>query len=162
MVQSGREKQAKYREKMRQAGYKLVQVWVKDRESEELREYIRELESGVRRPKTSLRWDCERVVLEIHKRSREVAVRERKIQVFLLSLLREVADGYEGGEIPKYVYVDTVELLRPLLGEDLYAQYKTRYEEKKIGRKEKILRAILTEIGVESVDDFKIWLDTGV
>jgi hypothetical protein len=146
MAQSGKEKQAKYRAKMRNAGYKLVQLWVRDKESEELRKYVEELESGVRRPKTSLKWNCARVVLEIHMKSRDIAVRERKIQRFLRSLLMKVADGYEGKEIPKYVYVDIVELLRPLLGEDLYVMYKTRYEEKRITRKERVFRAILTEV----------------
>jgi hypothetical protein len=161
MAQSSKEKQAKYRAKMRNAGYKLVQLWVRDRESEELKKYIQALESGVRRPKTSLRWNCERVVLEIHTKSRDVAVRERKIQVFMQSLLSKVADGYEGKKIPKYVYVDIVELLRLLSGEDLYVQYKTRYEAVKIGRKEKMFHAILTELGIESEDDFTDWLNSG-
>jgi hypothetical protein len=163
MAQSGKEKQAKYRAKMRNAGYKLVQLWVRDQESEEFKKYIKELESGVRRPKTSLRWNCERVVLEIHVKSRDVAVRERKIHGFMRSLLSKVADGYEGTEIPKYVYVDIVELLRPLSGEDLYVQYKTRYEGIKISRRAKMFCAILTELGLglelEDEDDFTDWLE---
>ena len=137
---------------MRNSGYKLVQLWVKDKESEELKKYIRELEQGVRRPKSSLRWNCERVVLEMHVKSRDVAVRDRKAHVFMESLLRKSVEACRAKEIPKYVYVDIVELLRPLLGEDLYVIYKTWFEPGNVVFKERAFRAILTE-EVEPEDD---------
>jgi len=160
MAQTGKEKQAQYRAKMRKAGYKQVQLWVKDKDSEELKRYIEDLEKGVKRPKTSLRWDCERVVLEMHVKSREVAVRSRKVGMLMERLLKEAALGYKNGEIPKYVYFDIVELLRPLLGEDLYKDYKTRFETQRISSKERALRAgLFMMFGVENDDDLQKWVN---
>ena len=158
MAQAGKEKQAKYRAKMRNAGYKQVQLWVKDKDSEEFKKYLEDLEKGVKRPKTSLRWNCERVVLEMHVKSREVAVRDRKAGRLIEKLLREAAQGCKGGDIPKYVYLDIVESLRPLLGEDLYWDYKTWFETQRISRKERLLRAgIYMLFGVENDDGLARW-----
>ena len=159
MAQTGKEKQARYRKKMKNAGYKLVQLWVKDKDGEELKRYIRDLEKGVRRPKTSLKWDCERVVLEMHVKSREVAARDCKARGLMEGLLRKAIEGYQAKEIPKYVYVDIVELLRPLLGEELYVAYKTWFEVAKVGFKERVFRALVIEEVEEPLDeDVEKWV----
>jgi len=158
MAQTGREKQAKYRDKMRSAGYKLVQVWVKDREGGELKEYVKALEDGVRKPKTSLGWDCERVVLEVHKKSRDMACRDRRVFRFMEDLFMHVRDGYEAGMIPRYVYLDIVELLRPLLGEDMYGKYKSWYALKKVVARNRVYNAVLVEL---CRNVFPEWCESG-
>jgi len=131
MALTGKEKQAKFRAKMKKSGYKLVQLWVKDKDSEEFKDYMRKLDMGVRRPKTSLKWDCERVVLEMHSRSREVMARDRKAWGVFEKMLGVAVQGYKDKVIPKYVYLDIVELLRPLLGDEWYKRFKTEFEEKR-------------------------------
>jgi hypothetical protein len=145
MAQTGKEKQARYRAKMRLAGYKLVQVWVKDREGEEFRRYVKALEAGVRSPKTSLKWDCERAILEMHKKSRDIASRDRRVFGFMEDLFRKVREGYEDKKIPRYVYLDVVELLRPLLGEEMYREHKTWYEREKVQVHNRVYNALLAE-----------------
>ena len=146
MAQTGKEKQARYRAKMRSAGYKLVQVWVKDKEGEEFKMYVKALEAGVRSPKTSLRWDCERVILEIHKKSRDMASRDRRVLGFMEDLFMKVREGYEAKKIPRYVYLDVVELLRPLLGEDMYREHKTWYVREKAWVHNRVYNALLVEL----------------
>jgi hypothetical protein len=146
MAQTGKEKQARHRARMRSAGYKLVQVWVKDKEGEELKRYVKELEAGVRSPKTSLRWDCERVILEIHKKSRDMASRDRRVFSFMEDLFGKVREGYEAKKIPWYVYLDIVELLRPLLGEDMYREHKAWYEIEKVRAHNRVYNALLVEM----------------
>jgi len=131
MALTGKEKQAKFRAKMKKSGYKLVQLWVKDKDSEEFKDYMRQLDMGVRRPKTSLKWDCERVVLEMHSRSREVMARDRKAWGVFEKMMSVAVQGYKDKVIPKYVYLDIVELLRPLLGEEWYRTFKMQFEEKR-------------------------------
>jgi hypothetical protein len=146
MALTGKEKQAKYRAKMRAAGYKLVQVWVKDRKGEEFKRYIKALEAGLKSPKTSLKWDCERVILEIHKKSWDIASRDRLASGLMEGLFEKVREEYEAKRIPGYMYLDIVELLRPLLGEDMYRENKTWYVIEKARKRIRVFNALLVEM----------------
>ena len=63
----------------------MVQVWVKDEEQARLILATKALESGSKLPYHGLRWECERVVLEIHKKSVNIASRERMVFGFLVN-----------------------------------------------------------------------------
>jgi hypothetical protein len=128
MALSGKEKQAQYRAKRRKSGYKLVQVWVEDKEAIEFKEYMKAWESGKRLPRTSIKPDCEWVSLEINVKSDDIAVRNKKVNSFLWSFLDKAAEAYKEKDIPKYLYLDIVELLRPIAGRDLYYHFKKLFE----------------------------------
>jgi hypothetical protein len=52
MPLSSKEKQSKYRAKMRARGCKLVQVWARDKEAQALREFEKALEKGLHPPQS--------------------------------------------------------------------------------------------------------------
>ena len=106
---------------MREHGYRLVQVWVND---EEQARYIKAIEAGSKVPHHRFRWESERVVLEIHKKSVDIASREHIYYSYFSKLLLSILEAYKSKSISRYVYWDIVELLRPIIGEDLYRQFK--------------------------------------
>jgi hypothetical protein len=162
MPLSSKEKQSKYRAKMRARGYKLVQVWARDKEAQALREYEKALENGLHPPRASIKDDRERVSLEISVKSEDIAVRNRIVYNSLHSLLSIAAEKYKNREIPKYVYLDIVELLRPLAGIDMYRLFKTMFEFDGFKRLKKRQTKFYKSIPVDVIDHLAECLDIGL
>jgi hypothetical protein len=64
---------------MRARGYKLVQIWARDKQAQALREYEKALEKGLSPPRASIKEDRERVPVEISVKSEDIAVRNRSV-----------------------------------------------------------------------------------